>query len=450
MSEIIRIRKGLDINLKGKADKIYIRSERAESYAVKPTDFKGVMPKLVVKVDDKVKVGSPLFFDKYNPDIKFSSPVSGRVSAINRGERRRILEVIVEADKEDSYLEFKTGDPSSMKREEIVKVLTESGLWPAIKQRPFAKIANPAHEPKAIFISGFDTAPLAPDYDFMLKDFQSEFQKGIDVLSGLTKGKVHLGLSADFPPCNTYKNARGVEIHKFIGPHPAGNVGIQIHHIDPVNKGERVWVINPYDVVRFGKLFLNGKIDNSTIVALTGSEIEKALYIKMINGAEVKSVLSNEILGGNNRIISGNVLTGTKLTKSGFLGFYDHQLTVIPEGDHYDFLGWASPGFGKYSVSRSFWSWLNPSKEYRVDTNMKGGERAFVMSGQYDKVLPMDILPVQLLKSILIEDIDEMEKLGIYEVAEEDFALCEFVCTSKIEVQDILARGIELMIKETE
>ena len=450
MSGIIRIKKGLDINLKGKADKIYLKADRAEYYAVKPTDFKGVMPKLTVKVGDKVKVGSTLFFDKYHPGTMFTSPVSGEVSAINRGERRRILEVVVKADKEDSFLEFKTKDPSSLIKEEVVSLLQESGLWPLIKQRPYATIANPENAPKAIFISGFDTSPLAPDYDFMLKDFQSEFQNGIDILKLLTEGKIHLGISADYPSCETYAKAKGVETTSYKGPHPAGNVGIQIHHIDPINKGERVWVVNPYDVVRIGSFFKNGKIDNSTVVALTGSEVEKPVYLKLIRGASVNSIIPKKEMEENNRIISGNVLTGTKVNRSGYLGFYDHQVTIIPEGDYYEFFGWAHPGFGKYSNSRTFWSWLAPKKEYRIDTNLKGGERAFVMTGEYNKVFPMDILPVQLLKSILVEDIDQMEKLGIYEVAEEDLALCEFVCTSKIEVQEIIRKGLDLMIKETE
>lgn len=450
MSGITRIKKGLDIKLQGKANKIYARSERALHYAVKPTDFHGVMPKLVVKVDDKVKVGSPLFYDKYKPAVKFTSPVSGKIKAINRGERRRILEVVIEADKEDSYVEFKTGEPSSMKREQVISLLQESGMWPSIIQRPFAIIANAEKTPKAIFISGFDSAPLAPDYDFMLKDSVVEFQKGVDALKVLTDGKIHLGINADYPPCETYAKAKGVEIHQFKGPHPAGNPGIQIHHIDPVNKGETVWYVNPAEVVRIGKFFIDGKVDNTTVVALAGSEVEKPLYLKLIRGAAISSILSEKELQGNNRTISGNVLTGKKVLKSGFLGYYDHLVTVIPEGDHYEFLGWASLGFGKYSVSRSYWNWLTPKKENRIDTNLKGGERAFVMTGEYNKVFPMDILPVQLLKSILVDDIDQMEKLGIYEVAEEDLALCEFVCTSKIEVQEIIRKGLELMIKETE
>jgi len=450
MLKIIRIKRGLDINLKGKAEKIYIRADRAKTYAVKPTDFHSIMPKLLVKPGEEVKVGTALFFDKYNPDIKFTSPVAGKISTINRGERRKILEVVVEAASEDSYKKFKVADLQLMDRDKIIEVLKESGIWPLIRQRPYDIIADSSKMPKAIFISGFDSSPLAQDVDFIVKDFQKEFQKGIDVISKLTKGKVHLSVNADYPPCKTFADAKGVELHQFSGPHPAGNPGIQIHHIDPVNKGEYVWYLRPQDVIGIGKFFIDGQVDNSTVVALAGSEVKKPVYYKMIKGAAVSSILKDNIKEGNNRIISGNVLTGEALTKVGHLGFYDHMVTVIPEGDHYEFLGWALPGFNKFSHSRTFFSWLRPNKEFNLDTNLNGGRRAFVMSGEYDKVLPMDILPVHLLKAILVEDIDKMEQLGIYELAEEDLALCEFVCTSKTEVQKILRTGLDLMKKETE
>ena len=450
MSKIIRIKRGLDINLLGKADKIYMRAERATTYAVKPTDFHGVMPKLEVKPGDEVKVGTSLFYDKYNPEIKFTSPVAGKVSSINRGERRKILEVIVEAATEDSFVDFKVSDPKSMSKDEIVALLKESGLWPAIRQRPYATIADSSKQPKAIFISGFDSGPLAPDLDFVLKDFPGEFQKGIDVVSRLTEGKVHLTVNADYPACKTYTEAKGVELHQISGPHPAGNPGIQIHHIDPVNKGEYVWYLSPMEVARIGKLFQDGRVDNATVVALTGSEVKKPVYYKMIKGAAVDSIISGNISENNNRIISGNVLTGKALSRVGHIGYYDYQVTVIPEGDHFEFLGWAKPGINKFSNSRSFLSWFMPERQFRLDTNLNGGHRAFVMTGEYNKVLPMDIFPVQLLKSILVEDIDKMEQLGIYEVAEEDFALCEFVCTSKTNVQEILRTGLDIMKKETE
>ncbi len=450
MSEVIKIRKGLDIKLKGKADKIFIKAPRSKTYSVKPVDFPSLTPKIVAKPCVEVKVGSTLFYDKYRPEIKFVSPVSGIVQKIVRGERRRIIAIVVEDDGKDAAESFKKGDPGKMSREEIIENLLESGLWPTIKQRPYGVVASPKDTPKAIFISGFDSAPLAPDYDFIMKDHENEFQAGIDALAKLTDGKIHLGLDAAYPAAKAYENARNVERHYFKGPHPAGNVGIQIHKISPINKGEKAWTLKPYDVVAIGKLFMTGKYDPNTIVALCGSEVEKPVYYKLIRGAEVETIVRDNLKQENVRMISGNVLTGRKISMEGHIGFSDNQVTVIPEGDYYEMFGWITPGLKKFSVSRSYFSWLMPNKEYVLDTNVHGGERAFVMTGEYEKVLPMDIYPVQLLKSILVEDIDKMEQLGIYEVIEEDLALCEFVCTSKTPVQQILNKGLNLLRKELE
>lgn len=451
MPEVIRIKKCLDIKLKGKPEKIIIQAEPSEFYAIKPTDFPGLspLPKLTEKIGSKVKAGSPLFYDKYKPDILFTSPVSGEVTAVNRGERRRVLEVVVKSDQKDEAVTFTKGDPKTMKREEIVNNLLKSGIWPFIRQRPFHVIADPEDDPRAIFISGFDTAPLAPDLDFILNGEEKSFQKGIDVLSKLTSGKIHVGVNAYFPVADVFAKAEGIELHHFKGQHPTGNVGIQINHIDPVKKGERVWTVNPQDVVVIGKLFEKGVFDPTRLVALTGSEIKKPRYYRTKLGASVKPLVKDNVKNnGNNRFISGNVLTGSKINKEGYLGFYHSQITVIPEGDHYEFLGWALPGIKKFSASRAFPSFLLPGKKYRLHTNLQGGRRAFVLTGQYEKVLPMDIYPVQLLKAILVKDIDLMENLGIYEVAEEDFALCEYVCVSKIEVQSILRSGFEVMQNE--
>lgn len=450
MSETIKIRKGLDIKLKGKADKIFIKAPRSKTYAIKPPDFQSLTPKIVAKPCTEVKVGSVLFYDKYRPEIKFTSPVSGQVLSIVRGERRRIIEVVIEDDGKDDAELFVKGHPSSMEKDEIVKNLLDSGLWPVIRQRPYNIVASPADQPKAIFISGFDTAPLAPDYDFIMKDLVEEFQTGIDALVKLTTGKVHLSVDARFPSVRTFTETRNVQINKIAGPHPAGNVGVQIHHIDPLNKGEVVWTVQPQDVVAIGRLFLTGKYDPSRIVALTGSEVQKPVYYKMIRGAQISPILENNLKQENVRIISGNVLNGTAISNEGYIGFYASQVTVIPEGNHHELLGWIMPGFKKFSVSRTFLSWLTPDREYTLDTNLHGGERAFVMTGEYEKVLPMDIYPVELLKSILVEDIDRMEKLGIYEVVEEDLALCEFVCTSKTPVQSILRKGLNMIKKEME
>jgi Na+-transporting NADH:ubiquinone oxidoreductase subunit A len=450
MSEIIKIKRGLDIKLQGKAEKTFLKADASGLYAIKPTDFIGLVPKLVVKQGDPVKVGTPLFFDKNRPELKFASPVSGKVADISRGEKRKVLSVIVESDGKDDPILFTAGDPASLSREKIKETLLESGTWPMIRQRPYNIIADPLHTPKSIFISGFDSAPLAPDLDFILKDMGKEFQTGINALKKLTDGKVHLGLSSASQASPAFSKVSNVEFHYFTGPHPAGNVGIQIHHIDPVNKAEVVWVVNPHNVAAIGKLFLEGKFDNSLTIALTGSEVLKPAYYKVTRGSSIINLVKENGCSNDCRYISGNVLTGTQLSKDGFLGFYDNHLTVIPEGNYFDFLGWALPGIGKFSTSRSFFSWLTPSKHYSLDTNLKGGERAFVMTGQYEKVLPMDIYPVQLLKAALAGDIDKMEQLGIYEVVEEDLALCEFVCTSKIEVQAILRNGLDLMRKEME
>lgn len=449
MSKIIKLRKGLNIRIRGKAEKIFIKADLADKFALQPSDFPGLTPKLTVKVDDIVKAGSPLFYDKYRPEVLFTSPVSGKVSAINRGGRRRILEVVVDADREILYETFRQADPSGLSRGDVTDNLLKSGLWPFIRQRPYAIIANPKDEPKAIFISCFDYAPLAPDYDFVVKGEAEAFQKGIDAVSMLTSGKVHLGLNADYPAADVYEKAKGAEVTYFKGKHPAGNVGVQIHHVDPVNKGEVVWYLYPQDVITIGRLFQKGIVDMSRIVALTGSEVKTARYYKTMMGATIKDMVSNNVEEGELRYISGNVLTGSEISADGYIGFYDSQITVIPEGTYCEFLGWAMPGFKKYSVSKTFLAWLMPGKEFKIDTNVKGGVRAFVLTGQYEKVLPMDIFPVQLLKAIIVEDIDLMENLGIYEVAEEDFALCEFVCASKIEAQSIIRNGIELMIKET-
>lgn len=450
MAKVNKIKKGLNIRLKGKAEKIFIRADQADFYAVKPPDFPTLIPKLAVKEGDKVKAGSALFYDKYKPEILFTSPVSGKVSEIVRGERRRILEVIVEADQEIEYLSFPKAEPLKLERNDIIDVLLKSGMWPFIRQRPYNIIANPQDVPKAIFISAFNTSPLAPDNDFVVKDGDKDFQLGIDALSKLTPGDIHLNLDATYPASRVYTQARRVQLNYFRGPHPAGTIGVQIHAIDPINKGEIVWFINPQDVISIGRLFDTGTYDVSKVIALTGSEVKKPRYYRVIGGTSILKLTEDNVEEGNNRYISGNVLTGTKIENDGFIGFYDTQITVIPEGDHFEFLGWARPGFGKYSYSKTFLSWLAPGKKYRIDTNLKGGERAFVITGLYEKVFPMKIYPMQLLKAIMIEDIDLMEKLGIYEVGEDDFALSEFICPSKIEMQSIVRKGLDLMIKEME
>jgi Na+-transporting NADH:ubiquinone oxidoreductase subunit A len=435
--------------MEGRAENVLVRKNMSETYGVKPLDFPGLLPKLEVQEGDVVRAGTPLFYDKYRPEVKFSSPVSGEVVEIRRGERRQILEVVVKANGSVEYQVFGAAQPAALTRNQVVEKLLVSGVWPYIRQRPFGIVANPNDTPKAIFISCFDTAPLAPDMDFSIQGEDENFQAGIDALSKLTPGKIHLGLNADYPAASAFAKANGVEHHYFRGPHPAGNVGVHIHHIDPIGKGDVVWVVNPLDVVIIGRLFLKGIYDASRVIALAGSEVTSPRYYRVISGAQIDSITSGNLNSNIElRYISGNVLTGTKVEPFGYLGFYDNMVTVIPEGNHYEFFGWMSPGFNKFSASRTFLSRLTPWRKFKFDTNLHGGKRAYVITGQYEKVMPMDILPVHLIKAILANDIERMEQLGIYEVVEEDMALCEYVCTSKTDVQQILRKGIESLIKE--
>jgi Na+-transporting NADH:ubiquinone oxidoreductase subunit A len=448
MSKVISLKRGLNIRLKGDAGKVLGTDVEADKVALKPTDFHGISPKILVKAGQQVKAGEPIFFDKYNPEIQITAPTSGEVLEIHRGERRAVLEIIIKADGMNTSAEFVKADPRKLSGDEVKDQLIKSGLWAFLRQRPYGTVAKPAVKPLHIFISGFDSAPLAPDYEFILKGQTSVFQTGINALSKLTDGKIFVGINPD-QVNGFFSGINSIEINQFSGPHPAGNVGIQIHQISPIGKGDIVWTINPQEVVFIGRLFETGKIDYTKIVALTGSEVSSPGYYKVIHGICLEGLLKkNTKKELNERYISGNVLTGKQVEANNFLGFFDHQVTVIPEGDYYEFLGWAMPRLNKFSVSRSYFSWLTPEKTYRADANLNGEERAYVMTGQYEKVLPMDIMPVLLMKNIIAGDIDKMELLGIYEVIEEDLALCEFVCTSKTEVQRILREGINLMIKE--
>ena len=448
MSKEIRLKKGLTINLVGDADKVYASVKPADNYVVKPTDFHGLTPKLTVKVGDKVKAGTALFFDKYNDKINFVSPVSGEVTAIVRGEKRRILEVVIKADAEIAYENFEKVSANDLSREQIIDGMLKSGVWPFIRQKPYDVVANPADMPKAIFISAFNSAPLSIDNDFALYGMEELFQKGLEFVAKLTSGKTHLNIDGNTNPSNVFTGAKGVEINKISGPHPAGNIGVQAHHIDPINKGDIIWYLQPQDVLAIARLFTEGKYDVSRIVALGGSQVSKPRYYRTIAGASLANLFADNLKEGDNRIISGDVLTGQRIDENGTLGFYHTTVTVIEEGKEQEFLGWMLPGTDKFSASKTFLSWLMPSKNYTLNANMHGEERAYVMTGEYEKVLPMDIYPTHLVKAIMIEDIELMENLGIYEVAPEDLALCEFVCTSKMEVQSIIRHGLDLIRKE--
>ncbi len=442
----VKIKKGLDIKLIGEAEKT-ITELHSKTYAIKPTDFIGVFPKLLVKEGDEVKAGSSLYFDKYRENIRFASPVSGKVAEIKRGPKRVLQEIILEADEKIVYEDFGAANPSDLQREEIIEKLLKSGTWPFIRQRPYSVIANPEDDPKAIHISAFDTHPLAPDNDFIVHGHGEEFQVGLDVLAKLTSGKLHLNVCTS-TSSKVFTNSKNVQVNEFSGPHPAGNVGTQIHAIDPINKGDIVWYLYPQDVLAIGRLFKEGKFNAERVIALCGSEVKNPRYYKTLLGVSVESMLADNVKEGNRRVISGNVLTGEKIEHTGFVGFYHTHVTVIPEGNVHEFFGWLFPSLKKHSFYRTAFSWLMPNKKYRLNTNINGGGRALVITGQYEKVFPFDIYPMQLIKSCIIEDIDGMENLGIYEVEEEDFALCEYICPSKTEIQTIIRGGLDLMRKE--
>jgi Na+-transporting NADH:ubiquinone oxidoreductase subunit A len=457
MPKEIKLRKGFDIKLLGKAEKNVVTGIHPDTYAFKPTDFLGIArPKVMVNPGDLVKAGTPIFFDKMNPAVRFTAPVSGEVVEVKRGDKRAPLEIVILADKEIEYLSFNkytSSALSSLSAEDAKAQMLESGVWPHIIQRPFGVIANPEQSPKAIFISTFDTHPVAPDYAFALKGEEQYFQAGLTILQKFTKGKVHLNLNGQAEAAPIFNNAQGVEINKFSGKHPAGNVGVQIHHIAPINKGDLVWTVSPTGVAQIGKLFLEGKYDASKVIALAGPEVSKPQYYRVISGANIKKVIENNLKSPEKdlRFVSGNVLTGERIPADGYLGFYHQMITVLKEGKEYDFLGWILPT-SKTSRSLSFHralgtlSFLMPQKEYALTTNTHGEERAFVQTGVYEEVLPMDILPVYLLKAIMAQDFDAMEQLGIYEIIEEDIALCEFIDVSKINMQQILREGIDLIL----
>lgn len=449
MSKVIKLKKGLDIKLVGEAEKIVVELPLKERYAVSPLAFEGVVPKLLVAEGDKVAAGDALFYDKAHPEVGFTSPVSGTVSAIRRGEKRKLLAIEIAADPQQTYKQFNTKlDKAS--REEVVAALLESGLWATIIQRPYGIIANSKDTPKAIFVSGFDSAPLAPDMNVALKGEEEALKAGFAALKVLC-GNVHLGLKAGEQ--SILEAVEGVEKHYFQGAHPAGNVGVQIHHICPVNKGEQVWTVAIQNVAMIGRLFLEGKVDMTKTYAITGSQVAKPLYVKALVGTSMADILSATELKAkaaeaNFRTIEGNVLTGKKAEVDDFIGIYSSQVTVILEGGELELIGWLAPRFNKFSVSRTYFSWLMPKKKYDLRTGLNGGVRPFVVTGLYEKYLPMDIYPMYLFKAIMAGDIEKMENLGIYEIIEEDVALCEFVDPSKQELQALVRDGINLMIKE--
>ena len=447
MSKDIRIKKGLDIKLIGVAEKTTTQSSLSSVYAIKPEDFHGITPKLIAREGAKVKAGEALFHSKSDERILFPSPVSGTITEVIRGERRKVLTVKIAADTQQDFKDFGVKDATKMTGEEIKNHLFAAGCWPFIKQRPYDVVANPNQAPKAIFISAYASAPLAADLDYTLAGKEAELQVAITAISKLTSGKVHVSVGSKSN--SPFEKLSGIELHKVSGPHPSGNVGTQIAQIDPINKGEVVWVVTPQDLLIIGELLLTGKFNATRVVALTGSRFEKPQYVTAIIGAQVSQFTSGNLNTENTRIISGNVLSGTKIKETGFLRYYDNQITAIPEGDDYEFFGWNKPVFDKVSTTRAFtFSWLNPNKKYDLTTNTNGEHRAFVVTGAYEAVFPLDIYPMQLLKAFMYKDLDEMEALGGYEVAPEDFALTEFICVSKQPHQKIIREGLDLMRQE--
>lgn len=449
MSEHIRLKRGLDIPLAGAAPAKIAETVAPDLVAIKPTDFKALVPKLAVKEGDAVKAGDALFVDKMCPSIRFCSPVSGVVQTVVRGDKRKLLAVVVKADGEQQSVKYNAVDLTKMDRKAVVDLLLERGLWPMIKQRPYGIVANPEQTPKSIFVSAMATAPLAPDPDFVMEGQMEYLQAGIDALGRLTNGGVHFSLNAAKAAGSAMSSLKGVIPHTFSGPHPAGNVGVQINHISPINKGEIVWTVDLVSLAAIGRCIATGTYDMSRVVAVTGPAAENPVCVKAVQGMSLASI-AKYAKKGNVRFISGDVLTGENVGADGYLGYFDNQVTLLEEGDYYEMLGWIKPfRLKKFSFSHLYWSWLaGKKKTYKLDTNTNGGPRAFVVSDVYGKVLPMDIYPVYLLKACLAKDIEKMENLGIYEVIPEDFALCEFVCPSKIEIQKILSDGIDLMLKE--
>ena len=447
MSKDIRIKKGLDIKLVGVAEKKTTNSSQSSVYAVKPEDFHGITPKLVAKEGAEVKAGDTLFYSKSDERILFPSPVSGKVTEVIRGARRKVLAVKIAADATQVYKDFGAKDADAMSADEVKNHLFASGCWPFVKQRPYDVVANPNQAPKAIFISAYASAPLAADLEYTLAGKEAELQAAITAVSKLTEGLVHVSVGAN--TTSPLANLKGIELHKVSGPHPSGNVGTQIAKLDPINKGEVVWVITPQDLVVIGELLLTGKLNVSRTIALTGSQFSKPAYVTAISGAAIADVTANNLNDDNTRIISGNVLSGKEVKAEEFLGYYDNQITAIPEGDDYEFFGWNKPIFNKISTSRALtFSWLTPKKKYDLNTNTNGEHRAFVVTGSYEEVFPLDIYPMQLLKAFMYKDLDEMEALGGYEVAPEDFALTEFICVSKQPHQKIIREGLDLMREE--
>lgn len=441
MAKVIKLRKGLDVNLKGKAALETAEVACPGEYALVPDDFVGVKPKVVVKEGDSVQAGDALFVDKLHPEVKFVSPVSGTVSLVERGDRRKLLSIRVQADQQQVAREFDVNG-------NVKELLLESGLFAFFRSRPYDVVANPDDEPKAIFVTAFNSMPLSQNFEYVLKGQEKEFQAGLTALSKLAK--VELGVSAK-QSSEALTGAKDCNVTIYDGPAPAGNVGVQINQVSPINKGEVVWTLSGEEVIFIGRLMLTGKVDLTRTIALAGSEVHTPKYFKIKVGQQLTTLLNGQLdLDKSLRIINGNVMTGIKTQKTGYLAAHATEVNVIPEGNDVDeFMGWINPLRCKeFSTSRSYWSWLCPKKEYALDARVKGSERHMIVGGEYDKVFPMDIYAGYLVKAIITGDIDRQEALGIYEVAPEDFAIAEFIDSSKLELQRIVREGLDILRRE--
>ncbi|MBR1427709.1 MAG: Na(+)-translocating NADH-quinone reductase subunit A [Prevotella sp.] len=446
MANVIRLRKGLDIHLLGKPAEKKIPINRGQEIALVPDSFVGMIPKVVVKEGDHVRAGDALFVDKRHPDVKFASPASGDVIAVERGERRKVMCVKVKMDAEQQFVDFGKKDVSTLSGEGVKNALLEAGLFGYIDQLPYAVSAQPESAPKAIFVSALRDKPLAADFEFELKGNEEDFQAGLTALSKMAKTYLGIGSKQTSP---ALVQAKDVEVNVFDGPCPAGNVGVQVNHLSPVNKGETVWTVDPSAVIFFGRLFNTGKVNLLRTIAVVGSEVNDPSYADVLVGTRIGNLLEGRMGKGHVRVINGNVLTGKPCGMNDYLGAHVSEITVIKEGDDADeMFGWILPRFKQFSVSRSYFSWLMGKREYALDARVKGGERHMIMSGEYDRVLPMDIYGEYLIKAIIAGDIDRMEQLGIYEVSPEDFALAEFVDSSKLELQRIVREGLDMLRKE--
>ncbi|MGK0365630.1 MAG: Na+-transporting NADH:ubiquinone oxidoreductase subunit A [Saprospiraceae bacterium] len=442
------LKAGHDILLVGEAEN-KVDNGTATHFAVQPQNFIGMspIPKVTVEVGDTVKAGDVLFFDKKRPEIMHTSPVSGKVIEVTRGEKRSIARIVVLADTEQQSKAFTAPDLATASREELVNFLLESGVWTMIRQRPFNVTPAPADLPRDIFVSTFNTGPNAPDTNVLVAGREAAFQRGLDVLNSLTAGTVYLGVNAkrDTIPSSAFINAAGVDTQYFHGKHPAGNVGIQIHHTAPMSASDKVWTMGVQEVISLGNLFLTGQYDASRLVALTGKEFTDNKYVRTHAGANIGELTKGNLAGENYRLVSGDVLSGKSTSEDGYLNIFDDQLTVLEEGNEYEMFGWLLPLTPRPTISGTFPNFLYPEHKFEPTTNTHGEKRAFVVTGQYESVLPMDIYPQHVFKSIIVNDFERMEGLGAYELVEEDVALCEFVCTSKQPLQQILREGLEVM-----